>query len=74
MGLKIRRVCKHILNQCFKRKKFNQIFKSYLIIISISPQPMFNKINSQYSYGLIDRKIEFYLFIEVNFTFECKMI
>jgi hypothetical protein len=55
----------------FQKKKFNQIFNSHLIIISISPQPMFNKINSQYNYGLIDRKIEFYLLIEVNFTFEC---
>ena len=71
MGLKIRRVYKQILNLYFKRKKFNQIFNSPLIKISISSQSMFYKIHSQYNYGLIDRKIEFYLFIEANFTFEC---
>jgi hypothetical protein len=72
MGLKIRRVYKQILNLYFKRKTFNQIYNSRLIIISISSQSMFYKIHSQYNYGLIDQKIEFYLFIEANFTFECK--
>ncbi len=63
MRLKIRRVYKQILNLYFKRKIFNQNFNSRLIIIRVSSQSMFYKIHSQYNYGLIGRKIEFYLFI-----------